>query len=106
MKRVLLASAALVLGLTGIAGAADMPVKAPIIAPVVVAPTWTGWYIGIGGGTAWGTEEYNWNLGSTLQSVLGQAGLGGIAGLIPPLNTQGSHNINGGFFGGQLGYNY
>ena len=103
MKRVLLASAALILGLTGIAGAADMPVKAPVVVAPAPVWSWTGWYLGIGGGTAWGTKEYDWNLGSTVQSALNQAG---VAFAIPPLHTQGSHNINGGFFGGQIGYNY
>ena len=53
-RRELCLASVLALALTGAAGAADMAVKAPIIAPVVVAPTWTGFYLGIGGGTAWG----------------------------------------------------
>jgi outer membrane immunogenic protein len=63
----------------------------------VIAPTWTGFYPGIGGGTAWGTKEYDWNIDQTLVAVG-----------VPPLglHSQGSHNINGGFFGGQIGYNY
>ena len=51
MKRFLLAAG--LLALTGGAHAADLPVKAPpIVAP---APSWTGWYIGVNGGGAWGT---------------------------------------------------
>lgn len=102
MKRVLLASAAIALGLTGAASAADMAVRAPIVAPAPVW-SWTGFYLGIGGGTAWGTKEYDWNLGSTLQQALNQ---GGVAFPVPTLSSQGSHTINGGFFGGQIGYNY
>lgn len=103
MKRVLLASAA-VLGLTGIAGAADLAVRAPIVAPPPVW-SWTGFYLGIGGGTAWGTKEYDWNVDNTIASITTQLGA---AGVVPPLglHSQGSHTINGGFFGGQIGYNY
>ena len=67
--------------------------------------SWTGFYIGIGGGTAWGTKEYDWNIGSTIASVLNQVGA---PGAIPPLglHSQGTHSINGGFFGGQVGYDW
>ncbi len=59
MKKFLLTSAA-VLGISGAASAADLGVRAPIVAPVPVF-SWSGVYIGIGGGTGWGTEEYSWN---------------------------------------------
>ena len=48
--------------LTGVAGAADLAVKTPIVAPVPVF-SWTGVYLGIGGGTGWGNNEYTWNQG-------------------------------------------
>jgi outer membrane immunogenic protein len=53
MTRVLLA--ATLLFFAGSAYAADMPLKAPPAAPP--APTWTGWYIGINGGGAWGSVD-------------------------------------------------
>ena len=48
------------LALTGAAGAADLAVKSPIVPPVPVF-SWTGVYLGIGGGTGWGDNEYRWN---------------------------------------------
>lgn len=93
------------LALTGAAGAADLAVKAPVYAPPIPVYSWTGFYLGVGGGTGWGTKEYDWNIDSTIASVQAQLGA---PGLIPPLglHSQGSHAINGGFFGGQIGYNY
>ncbi len=41
-----------VLALTGVASAADMPVKAPL-RPVIVTQIWAGPYIGINGGAVW-----------------------------------------------------
>ena len=47
MKKVLLGGVVLItLGLVGSALAADMPIKAPVVA----ANTWTGFYLGIDGG--------------------------------------------------------
>jgi outer membrane immunogenic protein len=55
MRRLFIAVAAM--AFTGTAFAADMPIKA---APVVVTPSWTGWYIGVNGGGEWGvlTRDY------------------------------------------------
>lgn len=80
--RTLLTRAALVVGLLGLSGAAsaaDMAVKARPMAPIVPAWSWTGFYLGIHGGYGWGD--------------------GGIGGA-------GSFDIDGGFVGGQLGYNW
>jgi outer membrane immunogenic protein len=86
MKRFLLASAgALAMaGSIGVASAADlsrppppMATKAPYFAPYY---NWTGFYAGINGGYGWGSS--NW---SALPS---------------------SFDINGGLFGGQIGYNW
>jgi outer membrane immunogenic protein len=91
------------LALTGAAGAADLAVRAPVYAPPIPVYSWTGFYLGVGGGTGWGTKEYDWNITSTVNSVLAQFN----DGTLPvALNSQGSHGINGGFFGGQLGYDY
>jgi outer membrane immunogenic protein len=54
MKRILLASAAL-LAFIGVAQAADLPApvyRPPPMAPVVVPPSWTGFYVGAGWGYA------------------------------------------------------
>jgi len=57
LRRLLLSSVAVV-GLTGLAGAADMPLKAP--PPPVYVPTWTGCYIGghAGYGTTTSSSQY------------------------------------------------
>ena len=58
MKKFLLASV-VSLGIAGTASAADLGVRAPIFAPPPVF-SWTGIYIGIGGGTGWGEENRTW----------------------------------------------
>jgi outer membrane immunogenic protein len=86
MRRFLLASAGVlvVAGSIGGASAADLsrpppPIvtKAPYFAPYY---NWTGFYAGINGGYGWGSS--NW-------SALGS-----------------SFDVNGGLFGGQVGYNW
>lgn len=54
MKKTLIASIALLAASTGLASAADLPVKAAPMAPVI-APVWgwTGWYIGANIGGIW-----------------------------------------------------
>jgi outer membrane immunogenic protein len=81
MKRILLAGAG-VLAMASLANAADLPrqmyTKAP---PPVVAPyyNWTGFYLGINGGGAWGTS--NWD-------------------------STGGFDVSGGMIGGTIGYNW
>ena len=90
------------LALTGVAGAADLAVKTPVVPPVPVF-SWTGVYLGIGGGTGWGNNQYSWNQDATLAAVAAQMG----GGALPLLGgTQGSLPVSGGFFGGQLGGNW
>lgn len=101
LTKISLVAATLGLALPGAAAAADLAYKAPPISPVAIAPSWTGFYLGISGGAGWGTQEQNWDIGATLAALTG-GGLGGI----PPLNSQSSHGINGQFVGGQVGYNY
>jgi outer membrane immunogenic protein len=85
MKKLLLASVGVIaLGVTA-ASAADisrpMPAKAP---PIYVEPpfSWTGFYVGINGGGAWGSSDFS-----------------------APLST-GSFDLRGGLVGGTLGYNW
>src|SRR5258706_9619329 len=78
MKSVLLASVGIV-ALAGSAAAADLPrryepvVKAPIYAPVY---NWTGFYVGINGGGAWGHSAWDSTPGFDLSGGL----VGGTAG--------------------------
>jgi outer membrane immunogenic protein len=81
MKRLCFALIGL-MALAGSAAAADLPRPAPapyFKAPVYVPYNWTGFYIGINGGGAFGTS--NWD-------------------------SNGSRNISGGLVGGTIGYNY
>jgi outer membrane immunogenic protein len=91
----LLASAAVLLGTSQIASAADLPVKA-MAAPAVVW-NWTGFYIGGHVGAGWGTTE------TTL------TGVSIVPPIIPPLafSIPLSQNSRSGFLGGaQAGYNW
>ena len=97
MKRIILLSALLVASVVP-ALAADLSVKArPMPAPIPVW-TWDGFYIGINGGYSWGRSRTSVNY---FNSVTG-------APIIPPAGsiTDASFNINGGVFGGQIGYNW
>jgi outer membrane immunogenic protein len=51
-------AAAALAGSIGAASAADMPVKAPMIAPVIAAYDWSGWYAGVGIGGLWGDSRW------------------------------------------------
>src|SRR5262245_56524065 len=80
MKRVGFACLA-VLGLMATANAADLPRRfnpapQPVYAPVY---NWTGFYIGINGGGAWGSSRWD---------------------------SVGSFDVSGGMLGGTIGYNW
>jgi len=77
---------------TGVASAADLSNRAPAYVPPAPPPfTWNGFYMGVHGGTGWGTAE------STLNPVPG------LTTFSVPLA---SHNVSGWLFGGQAGYNW
>jgi outer membrane immunogenic protein len=103
-RKLLLTSVSFAALIVGPAVAADLGAPRPV---VVAAPvySWTGFYIGIGGGTGWGNKEYSWNQDATVAAVAAQ--MPGPPGPLPQLGgTQGSLPISGGFFGGQLGGNW
>jgi len=96
MRKLLLAGTAIaVVMAAGSAGAADLsrPVyKAPPPIPVF---SWTGWYVGVHVGGAWGTKE--WSDPITFD---------GFATTTSPDTTLNNYGVNG-FLGGlQIGYNY
>jgi outer membrane immunogenic protein len=98
MKRLtLLAAAALGVGFTHNVLAADLGVRAApaYVAPAVVAPTWTGVYLGFNGGWGW-TNSNNTNLGFTSPG----------GAFIPFTVATGNNNADSPVFGGQVGYNY
>jgi outer membrane immunogenic protein len=94
MKRFGLISAAIMsLGLAHNALAADLG-GAPIeTAPAAVAPTWSGFYLGVNGGGGWS------HLGVSTTSV------GPIVGVLGNPGSLGT-TLSGTVFGGQLGYNW
>ena len=101
MKKFLLASV-VSLEIAGTASAADLGVRAPIFAPPPVF-SWTGIYIGIGGGTGWGEKNRTWDQDATNAALIAQGR--GFPGVTFG-NTFGSQSLSGGFFGGQLGANW
>ncbi len=96
MKRILLS--ALLVASAVPALAADLPVKArPMPAPVVVW-NWDGFYVGLNGGYSWGKSRTSVSYFNTATG----------AAIVPPVGsiTDASFNLNGGVFGGQIGYNW
>jgi outer membrane immunogenic protein len=98
MKKLILGTVALsAAGLVNVASAADMPLKAPAVAPVVY--NWTGCYAGINGGFKWG--RFNESVDTAAGSIV----IPGI-GLVP---LAGGHvdldhvTASSGAFGGQIG---
>src|SRR5262245_41348626 len=87
MKRALLAgiSALAMITVAGAANAADLPRREamPVKAPIYSAPyNWTGFYLGINGGGAWGSSDFSGNF------------------------SNGSSDPDGGLVGGTIGYNW
>lgn len=79
------------------AEAADLPLKAPMAAPVGFS--WTGLYFGAHVGGGWKSED--WFYPSTLLNSVSQAPVGA------PFNVPaGAHDAASGLIGGQIGYNY
>ena len=98
MKRTLLI-AALFASATAPALAADLPYKAPPPAPVMIpVVNWTGFYVGINGGYSWGKAGRELSFFNPLTGIQ----------IIPPVGSGATSdsNLNGGVFGGQLGYNW
>ena len=89
MKTILLGVAIALVA--GTAFAADMPVKAPPMAPP--PPTWTGTYIGINGGYGWATSNHT-NVTTGLTSGDFDTN-GGVAGVTYGGNWQAGHVVLG-----------
>jgi outer membrane immunogenic protein len=77
--------------------AADIPARVPVKAPppVVVAPSWAGFYIGINAGVAWHHAEFT-ELGDPF----------GAGAAFPPGTTYWTPKKAGFTGGGQAGYNF
>src|SRR5438309_2788861 len=89
MKRVLTGIAAVVSLLSTNAFAADLAPRPYTKAPIIVDPgyNWTGFYVGLNGGYSWGRANTTLFPASILATPLAQ-------------------DVNGGLFGGQIGYNW
>ena len=106
MKNVTLATAALLALAAVPAGAADMPLKAPVKAPVVLDP-WTGFYVGGNAGYSWGnwdstSASFNFPTGAGVTSTT-LAGVGAAARA--DFTNTASPNVKGWVAGGQFGVN-
>jgi outer membrane immunogenic protein len=105
MKKMLFAGAALLAVVSGPAMAADMgrPAPAPVYtkAPMMPVYSWTGAYIGLNAGYAWGDSE------ASTSTVFAAAGYF-LPGNVPAVNAAGAQIINPNGFtgGGQIGYNW
>src|SRR5262245_20321478 len=91
----LLATAAAISFSASVASAADLPRKAPALAPAPPPFSWTGFYIGGHGGAGWGTSE------AALNSVCA-------GGICDPRggNALFQTQVNGWLGGGTVGYNW
>ena len=86
--------AALAIGASSAAIAADLPMKAR---PMVVETYgWNGFYAGLNGGYSWGRSRSDAVFSTPAGTVI-----------VPPAGsiTSSDFNLNGGVFGGQIGYN-
>ena len=81
MKKLSLASIALVALNAGAAIAADLPVQAPAYrAPAVVLFSWTGFYVGGHGGYAWTHKQWHEASDRELVSYTAEGGIWGVQG--------------------------
>jgi outer membrane immunogenic protein len=99
MKKVLLATTAIVALACGSAKAADlgMPMKAP--PPPPPPPTWTGCYVGVNGGWGWARSDFTAEPGfPTATPPFGTIG--------GPPGFEVSKDLSGGIFGGHVGCQY
>ncbi len=94
MRRALLASVSVIALSSSLVEAADMPVKAPAMPAVL--PSWTGFYIGLNAGYAWGKSD------PTLTGNPNASPLSLGAPLSPTPHLRPSGFIGG----GQVGYNW
>jgi outer membrane immunogenic protein len=100
MSRLLLVSAALLALVGGTAGAADLPIGAPVYAPPVFVPfTWNGFYLGLNLGGHWGNDRVSTTTDSGgAFTATGAASIDGASpGTLNPIGVTG---------GLQAGYNW
>src|SRR5947209_1024252 len=97
MRKIVLATAVASALLGGAASAADLAVRRPLPQAVPVATwSWSGFYVGINGGYSVGTDDFT------------QVGIAGplAPGLLLVSSSPNTIAPKGGFFGGQIGFNW
>jgi outer membrane immunogenic protein len=106
MKKFVVAAAVAALGFVGVASAADMPTKVPVMAAPTPVFSWTGVYLGAQGGAAW------WRLTSNEKATIGNNSLtyanstkdtSGEAGIYGGYNYQFSQGF---ILGGEADFNW
>lgn len=86
------------LGLSTAALAADLPAKVPVYkGPAAVAPSWTGFYVGLNAGYGWGSGSTDFVALDPIIFIRAQA--------VGSLPMSLSPRMNGFVGGGQIGYN-
>ena len=86
MKKFVVAAAVAALGFVGVASAADMPTKVPVMAAPTPVFSWTGFYLGVQGGAARsnsaidGQASFSSNSGTANSSIKDNSGDVGIYG--------------------------
>jgi outer membrane immunogenic protein len=95
----LLCAAAAVAALSAPATAADMRMPVKAAPPVAAIFNWTGFYIGVNGGGAFGSN-HNVDVTETFNNAVF------VSGTWPGRGTFGGLEPTGGFGGGQIGYNW
>jgi outer membrane immunogenic protein len=104
VKKLLIVASVAILGVTG-ANAADMGARTYNKAPPMESVfNWSGFYIGVNAGGAWGREDHT--TGFSPSDLAANAGTGGNAAAIQA-QLSGRSDLNSGFTGGfQAGYNW
>jgi opacity protein-like surface antigen len=95
-------SALLIATSIGVASAADMPVKAPNVAPVP-AFDWNGFYVGVYAGAAWMDQATTSDPCSLAAAAFCAANGTGIFNGVPPATYDMGSSFTG---GGTIGYNW
>ena len=98
LKSRILSAIAAIAAFSAPAIAADMPMRMPP-PPVAMVFNWTGFYVGVNGGYGWGARD-DLAIRETFN------GTPFVSGTWAGTGTFGALDAAGGFFGGQLGYNY